>query len=271
MKTVIAPTLSIIIPAYNASKTISRVIEHIISQSFEDFELIIINDGSKDDTLDILSSYRDSRVIIITQENSGASTARNRGIENARGKYIMFIDADDDFEPDFILKMVTTIEKQKSELVVCGHSGDGVRSILPDKNGLIDKNLPKHVCSSVLKNGLLYAPWNKIYLSEILKEKNIRFKKNVGFGEDLIFNFNYLKYTKSIYYIKEPLYKYIYRPSGLSAKTASNMNYRYEMLAALRDYLGEGIKKPDIAIKYQLIRARWIISVQKAKLKQGKS
>ena len=265
------PTLSVVIPAYNAAKTINRVVDKILQQFNDSIEIVIVNDGSTDDTTKVLSKYdKNSSVVVINQDNAGASAARNTGIENTHGKYLMFIDADDDFAPNYIPTMVDTIAAKKVGIVICGHGGDGVRSILPDKAGLVSKDLSKHVCTSILKNGLLYPSWNKIYLANIIREKNIRFQKNIGFGEDLIFNLNYLKYIDKIFYIKKPLYKYIYRSSGLSAKTASSLNYRYAMLAALRDYLGEDLKKPDIALKYRLIHLRWIISTKKAKLKQGK-
>jgi len=263
--------LSIIIPAYNAEKTVDHVVYKILKQADETFEIIIVNDGSTDDTAKVLAKYqKDPRIIIIDQENAGASAARNTGIGRAQGKYLMFIDADDDFSPHLFSIMTNAISTKEADIVICGHGGDGVRSVLPDRDGLVKRNLPKHICSSILKNGLLYPTWNKIYRTKIIKEKNIRFRKEIGFGEDLIFNLNYFKYIDAIYYIKRPLYEYIYRSSGLSAKTAANLNYRYEMLAALRDYLGSDIKKPGIALKYQLIRMRWILSTKKAKLKQGK-
>ena len=265
------PIVSVIVPAYNAAKTINRVIDNLLGQKNDSLEIVVVNDGSTDDTAKVLDKYRDDkRVVVISQENAGASAARNTGIQNAHGKYLMFADADDDFAPNFIATMVNAMTSERAGIVICGHGGDGVRSLLPDVAGLIKKNLPKHVCASILKNGLLYPTWNKIYLARIVKEKNIFFDETIGYGEDLIFNLNYLKYIDSIFYIKEPLYIYIYRPGGLSAKTKSNLHYRYEMLAALRDYLGNNLKKPDVALKYQLIRMRWIISANRMKREQGR-
>lgn len=264
------PIVSIVIPAYNAAKTINRVIDGILDQ-YGPLEIIVVNDGSTDGTAKALSKYKDERrVTVITQNNAGASTARNAGIEHASGKYLMFVDSDDDFAPDFVATMVDAMEAKKVGIAICGHGGDGVRPILPDNTGLVNKNLPKHICSSILKNGLLYPNWNKIYINQIIKEKNIFFDEGIGYGEDLIFNLNYFKYVDSIYYIKKPLYTYIYRSGGLSAKTKSNLHYRYEMLAALRDYLDDSLQKPDVALKYQLIRMRWIFSAKKTKMGQGK-
>lgn len=264
------PTVSVVIPVYNAAKTINRVIDKILGQ-YDSLEIVAVNDGSTDNTAKALAKYDgDSRVIVITQDNAGASAARNTGIAHIHGKYLMFADSDDDFESNFIPAMVDAMETKKAGIVICGHGGDGVRTLLPKAAGLVNKNLPKHVCSSILENGLLYPTWNKIYISRIIKDKNIFFNEEIGYGEDLIFNLNYFKYIDSFFYIKEPLYTYIYRPGGLSAKTKSNLHYRYEMLAALRNYLDDNIKNPDVALKYQLIRIRWIISAKKMERTQGK-
>ena len=263
------PLVSIVIPAYNAARTIDDVLRHLLSQPYENIEIIVVNDGSTDDTAEILKEFsRKSRVRVITQDNAGASAARNTGLAEAKGKFTMFIDSDDSFSDDFIVKMVDAIENNPAEIVVCGHGGDGVRSILPKKAGLVEKDLPSHITSSVLRNGLLYALWNKIYYTKIIQENNIQFLNGVGFGEDLIFNLEYFKHTKKIFYIREPLYKYVWRVSGLSANTASSVSCRYHMLKALKDYLGDNYKRPLILTKYFLIKLRWLLATRRAALKR---
>ena len=263
------PLVSIIIPAYNSARTIDDVLNRLLKQPYENIEIIVVNDGSTDETADVLKEYRkEERIKVITQENAGASAARNTGLAEAKGKLTMFIDSDDRFSDDFITKMVDAIINNPAEIVVCGHGGDGVRSVLPKKAGLVEKDLPSHITSSILRNGLLYALWNKIYYTKIIQENNIQFLNGVGFGEDLIFNLEYFKHVQKIFYIREPLYKYVWHVSGLSAKTASSISCRYHMLKALRDYLGDNYKRPLILTKYFLIKMRWLLATRRAALKQ---
>ena len=129
------PLVSIVIPAYNAARTIDDVLRHLLSQPYENIEIIVVNDGSTDDTAEILKEFsRKSRVRVITQDNAGASAARNTGLAEAKGKFTMFIDSDDSFSDDFIVKMVDAIENNPAEIVVCGHGGDGVRTAGHHKN-----------------------------------------------------------------------------------------------------------------------------------------
>ena len=264
------PLVSIIMPAYNSAKTIGGVIDHVLKQPYTNIELIVVDDGSSDKTPRILQQYHDKRLIILTQPNAGAAAARNTGLAAATGEYVMFVDSDDKFSDDFIPKMVDTITTHKVDITICGHGGDGVRSLLPDKTGLVDRDLSYHITSSILKNGLLYALWNKIYRTDIIKQHNIQFHPDVKYGEDLIFNLEYFKYIQKIYYLREPLYEYVRRASGLSAQTAANIDYRRQMLKALRNFLGDNLKQPRIALKYRLIQLRWLVSTKKAKLKQRK-
>ncbi|MCT7982836.1 glycosyltransferase [Laspinema sp. A4] len=105
------PTISVIIPAYNAEKTIQETIESVLKQTFQDFELIIINDGSTDATLEIISSIKDSRIQVFSFPNSGAQKSRNRGIEQAVGEYVAFIDADDLWTPDKLERQLKALEE----------------------------------------------------------------------------------------------------------------------------------------------------------------
>ena len=264
------PLVSIIMPAYNSAKTIGGVVDHILGQRYANIELVVVDDGSSDKTPQILKQYHDKRLKILTQTNAGAAAARNTGLAATTGDYIMFIDSDDKFSDDFIPKMVDTIMSHNVDIAICGHGGDGVRSLLPAKAGLVDRDLPYHITSSILKNGLLYALWNKIYRADIIKQHNIQFHPDVKYGEDLIFNLEYFEFVQKIYYLREPLYEYVRRSSGLSAKTASNIDYRRQMLKVLRNYLGDNLKQPRIALKYRLIQLRWLASTKKAKLKQRK-
>ena len=134
--------VSIIIPAYNAEKTIKKCLNSVCNQTYENIEIIIVNDGSTDNSLDICEEYekKDDRIIIISKENGGLSDARNKGIDIAKGKYITFIDSDDYVDLEFISIMVSNIEKNNSDISIISH-----RVIYP--NTIIDKSTKEEYVS----------------------------------------------------------------------------------------------------------------------------
>lgn len=261
--------VSIVIPCYNSAKTIKRMLQTVLAQSYSDIEVIIVNDGSTDNTVKIVQEMDDPRIRIIEKENGGVSTARNAGINAAKGNYIMFFDDDDRIDELMVEKMLAQIKKTPDALVVCGKM-IGKKAVSVVKNTTITGDLAKHVITSILKSGHLYSPCNKIYNLSIIKEHNIRFVKEAKFGEDLIFNFDYLKHVKSIYYLKDCLYYYDQTTDGESFHTKAEFKYRIMMLEHLRSFLGDNIKKPDVALKYNMIHLRWLISTKRAKRKLNK-
>ena len=259
------PTVSIVVPAYNVAEKIISLLDEIKQQTLEDWELILVDDGSTDGTLEVLEQYRsDARVSIIAQANRGASAARNAGLRMAQGEYLMFFDSDDDVATDILEKMVSAAKKNPGALVVCGKQV-GKKKLMPSKSGLVDGNIKEHVATSVLKNGLLYSPCNKIYRTRTIQRNNITFPDSVVYGEDLIFNLAYLEHMDSIYYIKQALYKYNLSGGGASAKSKGVSEYRAKMLAALRRYIGNDMNV-KIAATIQLIKTRWKLAVGKAHL-----
>lgn len=216
------PTLSIIIPAYNCSSQISQMINGVLRQPFSNFELIIVNDKSTDHTAEVLQdlSKLDKRIKIINlKKNSGASVARNAGINASHGKYLMFLDADDEIKPDFITSLVKEIKKDDVDLALTGFT---IRTLSKGKlvsstDACISKT-PKQKSSEPFKlyilrllgiDGRLYQVWNKIYRADIIRDNNLRFKPGVNFGEDLVFNLDYYACMNGrISFIYKPLYIY---------------------------------------------------------------
>ena len=143
-------TVSLIIPVYNAEKTLDRCIESIQSQTFTDWEIILIDDGSQDKSADICDKYAisDTRIHVFHQKNGGVSSARNTGIRTAKGQYLMFIDSDDTIEVTFLADYIAAIQSMKADVVVGGYT-------------LIDKNEKKSV---------YYPPQKKVFHNEIWEE-----------------------------------------------------------------------------------------------------
>ena len=198
------PELSIIIPAYNCATSITQIVNSILRQDFKDFELIIINDCSTDNTLDILKKLAktDRRIKVVNQnKNGGASAARNTGIAKAHGKYIMFFDADDDIVADTLATFIKAIKKPEIELAVSGftsvtiknkkalNSVDVCTNKLPSQKD--NESWRIYILRLLGLDGRLYQVWNKIYLANIIKDNNLMFQSGINFGEDLLFNLDY--------------------------------------------------------------------------------
>ena len=201
------PTITVIVPVYNTEKYLYRCIDSILAQTFTNFELLLIDDGSNDASGQICDEYttKDNRVRVFHKKNGGVSSARNLGLDNAIGKYIMFVDSDDYMMPGMLEVMLSALESKKADLVVCGtmETGGGYWRPVADVDYSINQ-LNDHFVT-LLHTELLSPPWNKILKKKIIG--NIRFSEDISFGEDLLFNIQYLKKCETISFIKEaPFY-----------------------------------------------------------------
>lgn len=211
----IAPPLksgiSVVIPAYNVAGVINRVVEQVLAQSYQDFELLIIDDGSKDDTPQLLDmiALQDERIHIFHQVNSGVSAARNKGIAEASRRYITFVDADDEVHPDYLKHMVEALETNQSDLVIAGWRGVPDRTRLQLENRYFDyQSLDKLLLIRDL--GITFC---KVYKTELLKAYQIEFPLGMKLSEDAVFYYRYLRYAQSAVTIDSCDYFY-YLPSG---------------------------------------------------------
>lgn len=202
-----AVVLSIVIPIYNAEKYLARCVQSILSQTYNEYEIILVDDGSIDNSLQICRHYEvnNNGVIVISQQNAGVSAARNAGLSVAKGEYVMFVDSDDYMLPQMCEIMVDAIEEKEADLVVCGttETWGGVwapkRDIDYSSLASFKSDFIEHLTSE-----LLSPPWNKIYRRELIKDV---FETSSSFGEDLMFNLNYLKNCQRISFIKSaPFY-----------------------------------------------------------------
>ena len=194
--------ISVIVPVYNAGKYLHRCVDSILAQTFTDFELLLIDDGSKDRSASICDEYaaKDARVRVFHKENGGVSSARNVGLDNANGDYIMFVDSDDYMLPHMCELMTATIEHKKADLVVCGttETGGGYWRPVADEDYSLAQLKENFV--PLLHTELLSPPWNKIFKRSVIGEQ--RFLEDVSFGEDLMFNLGYIGKCGNISFIK---------------------------------------------------------------------
>lgn len=216
--------LSIIVPVYNSDKYIAKCIESIISQKYENIELILIDDGSTDNSLTIMKKYKDKdkRVFVYSNTNHGVSYTRNYGLEKSTGEYITFVDSDDYVDEDMYVEMINTLENEKTDMVICTY-----KKVI-DESISINNKMPKSKKLNGIDEAFTYLKneqynyisniWNKIYLKKKIKNK---FNENYYIGEDLLFNCQYLLNTNTIYYMDKPFYNYTIQNSSLSHKVTT--------------------------------------------------
>ncbi|WGE35425.1 glycosyltransferase [Actinobacillus genomosp. 1] len=218
------PKISVIIPFYKTPHLLLRkAIDKLLCQSFEDFELLVIDDGNpKEDYAYLKKEYlEDNRVRFIYQENSGVSEARNTGIKLAKGQYIVFHDADDFVENNYLYSLYS--EVSRADLVICGIDAQW----FPCVDGYVD--IRQFLSTPSNYNYVQYTNFsvNKIFKREIIIDNNILFKDNIKLGEDALFISEYLKYCKLIRMIPQRLYHYI--PHSTSATNKYDQKYwQYE-------------------------------------------
>ena len=217
--------VSIIVPAYNAERTINRCIDSILKQSYGNLEIIIINDGSKDSTEEKCMKYtKNKKIKYIRIKNSGVSNARNIGIDNSTGTYIMFVDSDDYIEKNMVERLYDNIN-ENVDLVICSKNLITINEKISEKIDIASCTLKKENIIQLYRAKILNPPYCKLYRSAIIKSKSIRFDISISIGEDLLFNILYLKnITKDIKILNENLYNYEkINTNSLSVRYYSNM------------------------------------------------
>ena len=193
--------ISIIMPVYNAEKYLNRSIESIMNQTYNNIEIILVNDGSTDNSLEICTNYqeKDNRIKLINQENKGVSFARNKGIDESTGDYIMFIDSDDYIEKNMIEDMVEKIIEDDIDLIISGIKMSYIKNgqvIQEEKYQLKDK---MYTIEEMLNDILIdidliciCGPCCKLYKTEIIKNNRIKFTNEFTMGEDTWYNLDYI-------------------------------------------------------------------------------
>ena len=216
------PTVSIIVPVYNAQAYLHKCIDALISQSFEDFEIILVNDGSKDNSGAVCDEYaeKDSRIRVIHKENGGVSSARNRGLDEALGKYIMFCDSDDFIAEDFckplaelaqddedclVIAGITLLDNSgKNEKLICTEYAEGESAVLTNQ-----EFCDLYVKLSLQKSfQLMHMPYNKLFSRKVIEANHLRFNTKIHYNEDFIFNLNYLDKVSRVKIFNDSIYNY---------------------------------------------------------------
>lgn len=205
--------LSIIVPIYNADKYLAECLDSILNQTFTDYELILVNDGSTDNSINICRNYqmKDSRIIVVDKENGGVSSARNLGLTKAQGEYIGFVDSDDYIDESMYSKLYNAATQNQADIVIC-------KRVIPNKQQNYGHGYPKNTVFTFENNDkdwkeLYYNGdietfvTNKIFKKDFILNNNIKFEK-YGLFEDRLFLADLYLKNPRLYYIDAPLYFY---------------------------------------------------------------
>lgn len=231
--------ISIIVPVYNKSDTLKHCVESIQNQDYQNLELILVDDGSSDNSYEICSSYaeKDTRVKVFKKKNGGVSSARNFGLKIASGEFIQFVDADDFLEKNMCSKLISAYLENDFDVVVCSykkHTDDKIKNKISLDFECKSISQFKDKFAFLFENVLFNPPWNKLYKREKI---NFLFDEDFSLGEDLLFNLEYFKTCEKVKIIKTCLYNYVDKSVDSLSKAYSdtlleNQLYLYKKVKA---------------------------------------
>ncbi|NJJ40672.1 glycosyltransferase [Paenibacillus apii] len=236
------PEISVIVPIYNMEAYLPRCLDSLLDQTFSDLEIIAVNDGSADGSLSILLQYagRDSRIVPVTRDNGGVSSARNEGIGRARGRYIAFVDPDDWVEREMFMEMFEAAEGEEADIVMCTYMREfgthAKEKIFP----LPDMKVYRHQDVQDRITRRLFGPlreelaepeyldawgtvWGKLYRTDLIKRAAASFidLKTIGTNEDSLFNIQVCHHARSFVFLGRPFYHY-WKANGSSITSRHN-------------------------------------------------
>lgn len=211
-------TFSIIVPVYNCTKSLNYCVQSALQQTYPDWQLILVDDGSSDGSGELCDrlAAEDERIRVIHKPNGGVSSARNAGIEAASGEYIAFCDSDDYLEPDYLATLLQTAESNPD----CGHiwccfqtvTGYQKENAVPNYSATED--IQRYTLQDYMTLHEMWLdtnPWNKLYRMDIIQDRNVQFPEDLSLGEDWLFNLAYIDASgnSKIAVITKPLYNYV--------------------------------------------------------------
>ena len=220
------PFFSIILPAYNASTFLSNTLRNILSQQYSNFELLLINDGSTDSTADICTHYAnmDKRISFISKHNEGVSVARNKGLDIAKGKYILFIDADDLLYPNALSTISDALKNIKTDYLRYEYQtiDEKGNPLYPNYEAKLRRKISNQILDAadcithIVRNE--YFLWSGIFRKEIIDQYHLRFMEGCTYNEDTLFMLQFFMHSKTHIYLPTTLYGYRKFEGAVTAK-----------------------------------------------------
>ncbi len=268
--------LSVIIPVYNVEDYLNECLDSVINQTLEDIEIICIDDGSTDNSPNILKEYqkKDSRIKIITKENGGQATARNLGIKEAQGEYIAFVDSDDFIEPTMFEKLYTKAKDNNLDIAMCKIATydnqtkeikDNVWYYMLGVFRDFEKDIFNHKDTKEFTCHIAVTPYNKIYKTTLLKENNILFPEGLIFEDEKFFYDTYLR-AKRVSIVDEFLYYYRINRKGSTVDTIKDNDF--SDIIPISKLIRETFKETDNYEDYKILLSNRFIHLQLARFTQ---
>lgn len=256
------PLVSIIVPVYNAEKYLNRCIDSILSQTMTDFELLLIDDGSKDESGCICDEYaeKDARVRVFHKPNGGVSSARNLGLDNAKGKWITFVDADDRCSCNYLEHLLSKVDDDTdliiSYAVICDSTGEKAE-VYPEyrvnatnfERLFVDSDMHWHT-----------SPWAKLYRASIIYENSLRFNEMMHIGEDADFLFSFMLITDKIYVSSDTDYYYTCDVSGSLTKRINTIDSEIASYRTILCLVNRTIQQKNIKDNRSLDNLGWLVA-----------
>lgn len=274
------PLVSVVIPVWNTENTVKKLIERLLEQTYKNLEIIAVDDGSTDNSLAMLQelAQKNAQVKVIHQKNAGASVARNAGIRVANGKYVVFVDSDDDVAEDFIEKLVRKTESgAEVALVVVGMRMNKLQSddvvnvhVEPRRKRRESERKADYLLELLLRDGRMHSSVNKIFRLDVIQEFGLKFEEGRDFAEDTKFVLDYLEHAPGeIEFVLEPLYIYNFGTETSTVKLSStiwkNWAKSYTDLKKWAMSVSGGKLYWKTRMLLGLVLLRWRISHRRAK------
>ena len=228
------PKVSVIVPFYNVEKYIEKCLETLVNQTLDDIEIILVNDGSKDKTVDIVKKYKEmysNKIVYLEKENGGLSDARNYAIPYARGEYIAFLDSDDYVETNMYKEMYEIAQKENSDMVECNFIWEypnktriDIGTTYNNKHEMIEK--------------IRVVAWNKLIKREILEKSKVQFPKGYRY-EDVEFTYKLIPFLEKVSFCKTPMVHYVQREGSISNVQNKRNAEIFDVMEHVMDYYKE--------------------------------
>ena len=247
--------ISVIIPVYNTEKFLERCLNSVLNQTLRDIEIIVVNDGSRDNSLEIIKKFKenDNRIVLLDEQNGGSSFARNKGLEGSKGKYFYFIDSDDYLEENTMFEeLYNKCEKDNLDIVVFdyyndfGNRKEYIKNIEISDNILINK---EEYIKDLINGKWGISIWGKLIKKELFKDKKIIFPENIFMGEDLLTSLKLVFFSKKIEKLNKAFYNYVQHENQGTKITKKEK--AYEDLFYLYMEIEKFLKKQNIFFKYK--------------------
>ena len=243
--------ISIVIPIYNASKYLEKCINSVINQTYKNLEIILVNDGSIDNSLDICNDFKDkdNRIKVISKKNEGVSKTRNIGIDKCKGKYLMFLDSDDYIDEIYVEKMYTYLTKNNLSMVTSSMTLVDVNynvlkvSSYKDKSDILQV---KDIYKDIVNTSYFCPIWKNIIKVSLIKDNSIYFDDSLKFGEDLLFSFKIIQSCEKIGYLSFPGYFYVQNNASITHNNSFDIVKKYvednkHVYSILNEYINDDV------------------------------